>query len=138
MTRCLAGLPDTMSMPSVCSTPKGTQRIVACVSSLILASVSACSVPMAEEEAAVLDALLELIVIVTLINPRVTIGLGFLEHVLLDVLQKLLHALNNAVNRHGFFLQRVAAHYFKRVVLKVTTTHHEANRAHPSTHSRRT
>ena len=40
-TRALAGLPLTMSVPGVCSTPKGTQRMVACVSSLMRASVSA-------------------------------------------------------------------------------------------------
>ena len=39
-TRYLAGLPVTISTPGVCSKAKGTQRMVACVSSLMRASVS--------------------------------------------------------------------------------------------------
>ena len=46
-----------------------------------------CAVPVAEEEAAVLDLLLELLVFVSLVDTVIAIGLGLLEDILLDVLQ---------------------------------------------------
>ena len=81
---------------------------------------------MAEEEAAVLDALLELVIVVAFVDARVAVSLGLGEHVGLYVLQQLLHALHDALHGHGVLLQCVAAHYLERAVFKVASAHHQA------------
>ena len=78
---------------------------------------------MAEEESTVFDALLKLVVIIALIDTCVTISLGLLEHVCLNVFQQGFDTFNDTVHWYGFFLESVTAHDFERVVLKVASTH---------------
>ena len=83
---------------------------------------------MAEEEAAVLDALLELVVVVALVDVGVAEGHRLAVDVLLDFLQKALDAVGDAVEAYLLLLQRVAAHQLHGVVLEVAATHDEAHR----------
>ena len=83
---------------------------------------------MAEEEAAVLDALLELVVVVALVDVGVAEGHRLAVDVLLDLLQKALDAVGDAVEAYLLLLQRVAAHQLHGVVLEVAATHDEAHR----------
>ena len=86
------------------------------------------AVPVAEEEAAVLDALLELVVVVALVDVGVAEGHRLAVDVLLDLLQKALDAVGDAVEAYLLLLQRVAAHQLHGVVLEVAATHDEAHR----------
>lgn len=56
------------------------------------------AVPVAEEEAAVLDFLLELLVVVALIYALVAVFACFLEDVVLDVFKQLFYIFNDAVH----------------------------------------
>ena len=78
------------------------------------------AVPVAEEEAAFLDALLEFIVVVALVDVGIAIGDGFLLDVLLNVVEQVLDVLLNAFNRHIFFFQCVTAHHFHKSFLQVS------------------
>ena len=83
------------------------------------------AVPVAEEETAVLDTLLEFLVVVALVDAFVAILAGFFENVLLDFVQKTFHILCDALDRAGFLFQCVAAHHFDGAVLQVACTQHE-------------
>ena len=80
---------------------------------------------MAEEESAVLDAFLELVVVVAGVYLRVSPCPGFLEDVSLDVFQQFLHVFLDAFQGHGLFLERVSSHHFDGAVLDVSFSHHE-------------
>ena len=74
---------------------------------------------MAEEEAAVLYALLELFIVVALVDVGIAILASFLEDVVLYVVKHLLHSLCDAIKRKRFFFQSVAAHNLDGAVLQV-------------------
>ena len=63
-----------------------------------------CAVPMAKEEAAVLDTLLELFVVVAFVDARVAVCLSFLEDVLLNVCKELLYVCCDAFQGTCFLL----------------------------------
>ena len=48
---------------------------------------------------------------------------SFLEDVLLDFFQQILYVFFDTVASDGFFFQRIAAHYFDRVVFQIASTH---------------
>ena len=81
---------------------------------------------MAEEETAVLDALLELLVVVALVDVLVAILAGLLEDVLLNVVQQLLDILGNTLQRTRLLLERITAHHLDGAVLQVAGTQHKA------------
>ena len=58
-----------------------------------------CAVPMAEEESAILDALLELLVVVALVDVGITIVESLLEYVVLNVVEQFLNIFGNSFNR---------------------------------------
>ena len=77
------------------------------------------SVPVTQEEAAVLYPFLKLFVVVALIDVCVPEGKCLLEDVLLDVVEKRLHVFHYSVDRNCVFLQGVTSHHLHRTVLKV-------------------
>ena len=83
---------------------------------------------MAEEEAAVLDTFLELLVVVALVDMSVAIAACFLEDVVLNVVEHFLHALHDTVEADRLFLQGVTTHDLDGVVFQVAATHDEAYR----------
>ena len=78
------------------------------------------AVPVAEEEAAFLDALLELVVVGSLVYVGIAERYGLLVDVLLDVVEQVLDVILNAFNRHIFFFQSVTAHHFHKSFLQVS------------------
>ena len=64
-----------------------------------------CTVPVAEEETAILHALLELLVVVALVYVSITVSTGFLEDVLLNLVEQVLHALYDAIEADVLLLQ---------------------------------
>ena len=59
---------------------------------------------MAEEEAAVLDALFELLVVVALVDVGIAVGLCLRENVLLDFIEESLDVRSDAFQRTGLLL----------------------------------
>ena len=58
------------------------------------------AVPRTEEEATVVDALLEFIVVVALVGVLLAEFAGFLEDILLYVVEEILHAPSHTIERH--------------------------------------
>ena len=81
---------------------------------------------MAEEEAAILHTLLELLVVVALIDALITIAACLLEDVLLNVFQQLLHIVCDAFQGTSLLLKRIAAHELDGAILQVASTQHKA------------
>lgn len=102
MTLYFAGFPLTISVPVtlVWSTSKGMQRMVACVSSLIFASVSAVPSHGQRKKPPSLMRLLEFIVVVALVGVLLAEFAGFLEDILLYVVEEILHARCNTIERN--------------------------------------
>ena len=87
-----------------------------------------CTVPMAEEEAAILDSLLELLVVVTLVDVSITIVNCLLVDVLLDVVEQVFDILLDAFDGHILLFERVATHHLHKTLLQVSCTQHKAYR----------
>ena len=84
------------------------------------------TVPMAEEETAVLHLFLELFVVVTFVDTLVAILACFFEDVLLDVLQELLDIVDDAFQGTRLLFEGVAAHDLDGAVLQVAGTQYQA------------
>ena len=83
---------------------------------------------MAEVEAAVLDALLELLIVVALVDVSIAKVESLLVDVSLDVLEQLLYVFNDAVERACLLLESIATHDLDSVLLEVATAHNETYR----------
>ena len=81
---------------------------------------------MAEEEAAVLDTLLELLIIVTLVDVRIAVVLGLLEDVLLYVVQQLLYMLHDAFHGNVLLFQGVSAHDLHHAFFQISGAKYDA------------
>ena len=86
-----------------------------------------CAIPVAEQETAFLDFLLELLVTIYFAGVGDTEVQCFLVDVLLDLLQQRLNALYDTVHCYRLFLHRVAAGNLDGVVLEVASAHREAH-----------
>ena len=81
------------------------------------------AVPVAEQELARLDLLLELIPAVALLYIRVSESEGFGVHIILDVVKQGADVFCNALQRHSLFLEGVSSGHLDSACGKVSGAH---------------
>ena len=86
------------------------------------------AVPWAEEEATVLNTLLEFVIVVTFVDVFVAELASLFKDVFLNIIEKIFHAVYDSVKAYVFFLQCVTAHDLNSVAFQIATSHYQTNR----------
>ena len=84
------------------------------------------AIPMAEQEAALLDLLLELLPGIDTTNEAIAHLASLLEDVVLDLIEELDNVIDDAFLWEHLLLERVATNEFKGAILKVACTESDA------------